>query len=150
MRIILRMSIIVAMTLTIIVGCLTATHPASASAVKTTNMHTITHSMVPLANGPFTVEVEGAKVTGPLNFTGQQTFQLLDVVLYDTKCDASSAYFQASDQNSEYKVHQNGGGCGSKLKFGPLNGSASYHIQYLFISVWTNSDFASTKYYNPY
>jgi hypothetical protein len=143
-----RIAIIVAIALTLIVGSLSAVLPASAHAVKMTKENTVA---IPLANGPFDVSTTGARVTGTINFTGSKTFQLLNVILYDTKCDASSAYFEAADQNSGYAVHQNGGGCNSALHFGTLSGSASYSISYLYISVWTNSHFNSSGHIdNPY
>jgi len=151
MRFIRKTFIIAAMVLTLAIGFLSATLPANASTVPTAQAHSRSQVAIPLASGPFTVSTTGAKVTGTINFTSSTSFELLNVILYDTKCDASSAYFQAADQNSDYAVHQNGGGCGSSLKFGTLKGSASYSIDYLYIFVWTN-DYLNYggPYSNPY
>jgi hypothetical protein len=151
MQVIRRIAVIVGITLTLALGSLITVLPASASTVHMSKAHTASQVIIPLGNGPFDVSTTGARVTGTINFTGSTTFQLLNVILYDTKCDSSSAYFQAQDQFSAYKVHQNGGGCGSALHFGTLNGSASYSIDYLYIIVWTNSNYNyGGPYYNPY
>lgn len=151
MRAISRIAIIASIALVLAVGSFSSVLPASASAVHTTKALTVSQVVIPLASGPFNVSTTGVKVTGTINFTGSTSFQLLNVILYDTKCDASSAYFQAADQLSNYAVHQNGGGCGSSLKFGTLNGSASYSIAYLYIYVWTNSNINfGGPYTNPY
>lgn len=149
MRVIHRIVAVATIALALTVGYLSIAHPVSASAVHTKQAQIVAQVVVPLVGGGnFDVSTTGAHVTGHLDFTGSQSFQLTNVVLSDTKCDGSSAFFQAVDQFSSYAVHQNGSGCGSSISFGTLNGSANYHINFIFIKVWSNCCTSSSPAFN--
>ena len=127
-------------------------HAASANTVQIRQTHALSQVVIPLAGGNFDVSTTGARVTGQIDFTSKTTFQLNNVVLYDTKCDASSAYFYVTDLNGQFQTHQNSNGCGSSIHYATLYGSDTHGgLVWLKVVVFDNCcSNASGLYTNPW
>jgi hypothetical protein len=127
-------------------------HAASANTAQMRQAHALSLSAVPLVGGNFSVSTTGARVTGNIDFTSRTTFQLRSVVLYDTKCDASSAYFYVTDLNGQFQTHQNGNGCGSSIHYPTLYGSDTHGgLAWLQVVVFDNCCASATGLYtNPW
>jgi hypothetical protein len=154
-----RLALTAILTLSLVGGSLITASSASAKAAHTAQAHTQLKGAIPssLTDHTIYLAATGVLVTGTLHFTGRQSFQLLNMVLSDTLCDARSVYFTSGDQIGHYAQHSNSFGCGSSVHYPTLYGSADHTINWIMISDWTYNDSTgygdsntTPEYANPY
>jgi hypothetical protein len=77
---------------------------------------------------PVSITASGGQLTGRLLWTGPNSFELRDMALTDTRCDAQPVFFSVSFNGHDGPWHTNTGGCASTTTFPTLKGADGFRI----------------------